>query len=151
MKKLTALILTLSMLLSMLVLPMGAAAAEITEAERKALLAEKDYTYIDIMPNVDMFASASVIRDYATFNKAVTSGDAFNKEYTATNSAGEEYTYRNQIPSVTKDGLTSITGEEEYYKKGISGTAIDSTRIAPMLYVTETFKCQQTNLKLLNL
>ena len=73
MKKLTALILTLSMLLSMVVLPMGASAAEITEPERKALLAEPQRVYLDINPNNDGYASAHTIRDYATFNSAVDS------------------------------------------------------------------------------
>ena len=147
MKKLFSTILAITMLCSCFAMPTAANAADITEAERKAILAEKDYTYIDITPNIDAFASASVIRDYATFNTAVNSDDPFNMEYTETNADGEEYTYRNRIPSVTKDGLTPITGEEEYYKKGISSDTLDTVRISPMLFVTESFKMTADELK----
>ena len=147
MKKLFSTILAITMICSCFAMPTAANAADITEAERKAILAEKDYQYVDITPNIDVFASASVIRDYANFNTEVNSNDSYNMEYTETNANGEEYTYRNRIPSVTKDGLTPITGEEEYYKKGITNDTLDTVRISPMLFVTESFKMTADELK----
>lgn len=48
MKKLTAIVLTLTMLLSMLVLPMGVTATEMTEAERQEMLNAVNVEYLDI-------------------------------------------------------------------------------------------------------
>ena len=90
MKKLTALILTLSMLLSMVVLPMGASAAEITEAERLAILSAADLQYVDLssVANADIFASFEDVGTYSRFNKSASgkSGttNAYSDKYPAT-------------------------------------------------------------------
>ncbi len=146
MKKMLSMILAFTMICSCFAMPSAASATDITEAERKAILAEKDYTYIDITPNIDAFASVSVIRDYANFSNAVVDADPFNKQYTATNSEGEEYTYRNRIPSKTHGG-ESITGEEDYYKKGMGNFNLDAERMSPMIFVTESLTMTAEELK----
>ena len=72
MKKLTALVLTLTMLLSMLVLPMGVTATEMTEAERQEILSAPYYQYVDLSSsaNADLFASFEEAGTYARFNKS---------------------------------------------------------------------------------
>ena len=95
MKKLTALILTLSMLLSMFAIPMGASAAEITEAERETILNAKPYEYVDFAKNRDYFALYQEAADYGKFNKAVDTSKTTEDKvpYTYTDSAtGESVT-----------------------------------------------------------
>lgn len=154
MKKLISIVLTICMLFSLITVT---ASAEISEDERLELLKEKDYTYIDINPNIDAFASAKVIRDYAVFDKVESSDStsAFNELHTVTDGANT-YTYRTRIPSKTHDGI-AIDGTESYYYKGVGYFNIDEQRIystvsgSPILYATESFKLsaeEQSNLKL---
>ena len=70
MKKLTALVLTLSMLLSMLVMPIGATATEISEAERQEFLNAKSYDYLEFEKNRDVFAMWQEAADYGRFNQS---------------------------------------------------------------------------------
>jgi hypothetical protein len=124
-------------------------AAEISEDERLALLKEKDYTFIDINPNIDAFASIDVIRDYAPFY-SVESADA-SSAYNAVHDAGD-YTYMTRIPSFTHSGL-AITGNESYYKKGMGYFNIDEARIyssqahSPFMFATESFKLSADELR----
>lgn len=146
MKKLISIVLTICMLFSLITVT---SAAEISEQERLELLKEKDYTYIDINPNIDAFASAEVIRDYAIFQgvESSDSASAFNELH---EEAG--YTYRTRIPSKTHDGV-EIDGTESYYKKGIGYFDIDGDRIyspqghAPLIYTTESFKLTAEEIK----
>ena len=146
MKKLISIVLTICMLFSLITVT---TAAEISEDERLELLKEKDYTYININPNIDAFASAEVIRDYAIFQgvESSDSASAFNELH---EEAG--YTYRTRIPSKTHDGV-EIDGTESYYKKGIGYFDIDGDRIyspqghAPLIYTTESFKLTAEEIK----
>ncbi len=146
MKKLISIVLTICMLFSLITVT---TAAEISEDERLALLKEKDYTFININPNIDAFASIEVIRDYAPFYSAE-SADA-SSAYNAVHDAGG-YTYMTRIPSFTHGGL-AITGNESYYKKGMGYFNIDEERIyssqnhSPFMFATESFKLSADELK----
>ncbi len=146
MKKFISIVLTICMLFSLITVT---TAAEISEDDRLALLKAKDYTFIDINPNIDAFASADVVRDYAAYFgvEADDSASAFNELHTE-----DGYTYRTRIPSKTHGGI-DIDGTESYYKKGIGYFKIDAERIhstqghSPSLFSTESFWLSAEELK----
>ena len=145
MKKFISIVLTICMLFSMISV---VSAADLSEAERLALLSEKEFTYIDINPNIDAFASIEVIRDYAPFY-SVESADS-SSAYNAVHDAGS-YTYMTRIPSFTHGGL-AITGNESYYKKGMGYFNIGEERIyssqnhSPFMFATESYKLSAAEL-----
>lgn len=99
MKKLLALFLTILMTLSCF--SSAVLADDADEAARLEALNEKEYTYLDISPNRDAFASFEDICTYSAFADLKT------------------------IPSATADE-TQITGNEYYYYKGMTSADISS-------------------------
>ena len=119
MKKLTALILTLSMLLSMLVLPMGATATEITEAERKTILSTPDYQYVDFsdVAEADLFAAFSDLGKYAPFQNPASGNTSSAKNAThifIPDGETEAVTIYDWLPISTDVEFGSVA----FYKKG---------------------------------
>ncbi len=124
MKKLTAIVLTLTMLLSMLVLPMGVTATEITEAERQELLSAPYYQYVDLSSsaNADLFASFEEAGTYARFNKSASgTSSAKDATYTFTEEVegeSKEVTIYDWLPISTDIAYSDVT----FYKKGFKPT-----------------------------
>ena len=92
-----------------------------SEEERLEMLSERTYNYIDIAPDVDLFATWQDTADLARFFKAVsgTSTQSFNKvDYT--DSDGVTTQIFDWIPQ-TKSDNTPVTGTEAFYSKGLKG------------------------------
>lgn len=117
MKKLIALILTLSMLLSMVVV----SAATVSEAERQEILNAKQNSFVSLAPNanVDVYASIATIADYGRFNKSITGSTDDNFAKTTYN--GKEVF--DVLPDKTYAGEV-ITGTEDFYSKGFYTKAL---------------------------
>lgn len=92
-----------------------------SEEERIVMLSERTYDYIDIDPDVDLFATWQDTADYASFFKSVsgTSTTSFDKvDYTDKNGVATKIF--DWIPQTTSDG-TPVTGTEAFYSKGLKG------------------------------
>ncbi|MBO5099500.1 MAG: hypothetical protein J6C16_04965, partial [Clostridia bacterium] len=124
MKKLTAIVLTLTMLLSMLVLPMGVTATEITEAERQEILSAPYYRYVDLSSsaNADLFASFEEAGTYARFNNSASgTSSAKDATYTFTEEVegeSKEVTIYDWLPISTDINFDDVP----FYKKGFKST-----------------------------
>ena len=131
MKKLLSVILALTMLFGM-VMPMSAAAADLTEAERQELLNSKQYEFISLEANadVDAYASFETIADYARFNKSITGSTSNHFATTTYNDA----TVFAMLPATTYSGAT-ITGTEGYYYKGFYTKALVESKNLVASYV----------------